>query len=266
MAVSRADEEAWQRLENAWQAAAQSLTRRLQAITGKETQERERKEEKGDDLVADYRTPPCVLFTLFLLDTQSLSLQQSLLSEAHQDATDTQAAIEAIESEMRHFPYSLRNRAQKAVVSHTADLERAQSMLRRYDASVSRGQVAGVSHMDLVARLGNEEQQRYYDQRQQLLSGSQMISESDQSLSRTQQVLLETAEIGAATSSQLIQQREQFQNQINTVHETDDFISRSKRTLQRMHRRLVTNKILQGAIILVQMGAVGLILYLKYYN
>lgn len=205
---------------------------------------------------------PCCLSS----DTQSLTVQQSLLAECHQDAGDAASALEAIESEMRHFPYALRIRAQKSVAQSTTELERAQAMLRRYDTSIARGQVAGVSHMDLVARLGNEDQARYYDQRQQLLSGSQLVSESDASLTRTQQVLLETQEIGAATNAQLLQQREQFHGQLANVHETDDYISRSKRTLQRMHRRLVTNKLIQGAIILVQMGGIGLILYLKYYN
>lgn len=43
MAVSRADEEAYQRLENTWVAASQALARKLKAITGRpreaETQE-----------------------------------------------------------------------------------------------------------------------------------------------------------------------------------------------------------------------------------
>ena len=37
MAVSRADEEAYQRLENQWQAVAQALARKLRAITGRPT-------------------------------------------------------------------------------------------------------------------------------------------------------------------------------------------------------------------------------------
>lgn len=167
---------------------------------------------------------------------------------------------------MRHFPYSLRSRAQKSAAAHTNELEKAQSQLKRYEASISRGQVAGVSHLDLVGRLNTDDQSRYLDQRQQLLAGNSMVAESDASLSRTQKVLLETQEIGAATSAQLLSQREQFQGQIKTVHETDDFLSRSKRTLSRMRKRIVTNKLIQGAIILVQMGAIALIVYLKYYS
>lgn len=232
MAVSRADEESWQRLESTYQAVSQSLARKLHAIT----------------------------------QSQNVNIQRSLLSEAHQDASDAAAAIDAIEREMRHFPFSLRTRAEKALVAHTADLERSQGTLKRYDASISRGEVAGVSHMDLVSRLGNDDRARYLDQRQQLLAGSQMVSEGDASLLRTHQVLLETAEIGAATSAQLVQQREQFEGQIASVHETDDFLSKSKRTLQRMHKRIITNKLIQGAIILVQAGAIGLIVWLKYYH
>ncbi len=230
--VSRADEEGYQRLENTWQAVSQSLARKLRAIT----------------------------------DSDNLQLQQSLLQEAHADANDAQAALDALEAEMRHFPYSLRTRAQKSVQSHTAELEKNVASLRRYDTSISKGQVAGVSHMDLVGRMGQSDHARYLDNRQQLLTGSQVLSDSDASLSRTQQALAETEEVGAATSAQLMRQREQFVGQLSNVHDTDDFLSRSKRTLNRMNKRIVTNKLITGAIILVEVGACALIIYMKYYK
>lgn len=232
MSVSRADEEAYQRLESNWQAVSQALSRKLRAIT----------------------------------DSNNLQLQQSLLQEAHADANDARSALDALEAEMRHFPYSLRTRAQKSVSAHSEELEKSMASLRRYDASVSKGQVAGISTMDLVGRMSHSDQARYMDNRQQLLSGSQVLSESDASLSRTQQVLAETEEIGAATSAQLLSQREQFVGQLANVHETDDFLSRSKRTLNRMNKRIVTNKLITGAIIVVEAAAIGLIIYLKYYH
>jgi len=232
MSVSRADEEAYQRLENTWTSVSQSLARKLRAVT----------------------------------DAQNLQLQHSLLVEAQADAHDAQAALDALEAEIRHMPYGLSSRAKKSAAAHTSELEKAMAQLRRYQDSVNSGQMAGVSHMDRVSRLNTDDQSRYLDQRQQLLQGSQMVSESDASLTRTQQVLAETEAIGAATSAQLVSQREQFQSQLENVHATDDFLSRSKRTLQRMHKRLVTNKLIQGAIIVVQMGACGLIIYLKYYK
>jgi vesicle transport through interaction with t-SNAREs protein 1 len=211
---------------------------------------------------------PSFLVILFatLVDTQNLQLQQSLLGEAQADAQDAQAALDALEAEIRHMPYGLSSRAKKSAAAHTAELEKHVTMLRRYEQSVNNGQVAGVSHVDRVGRLNQNDQSRYLDQRSQLMQGSQLVSESDASLTRTQQALAETEQIGAATSAQLQAQREQFHNQLNNVHATDDFLSRSKRTLQRMHKRLVTNKLIQGAIIVVQMGACGLIIYLKYYK
>jgi len=232
MAVSRADEDAYQRLENNWTAVSGAFARKLRAIT----------------------------------ESQNLQLQQSLLTEAHADATDARSALDALEAEIRHFPYSLRTRAQKSVAAHTEELEKHMASLRRYDAAISKGQVATVSHMDLVGRMGNADQSRYLDNRQQLLQGSQIISESDASLLRTQQVLAETEVVGAATSAQLLRQREQFQGQLSNVHETDDFLARSKRTLGRMNKRIVTNKLITGAIILLEAGACGLIVYLRYYK
>jgi vesicle transport through interaction with t-SNAREs protein 1 len=229
MSVSRADEEGYQKLENNWQAVSQSFARKLRAIT----------------------------------DSNNVQLQHSLLLEAQADANDAQAALDALESEARHFPYSLRTRAQKSITAHTSELEKNMASLKRYENSINKGQVAGVSHMDLVGRMGAGDHARYVDNRQQLLQGNQIISESDASLSRTQQALAETEEVGAATSAQLMRQREQFQNQLANVHETDDFLSRSKRTLNRMNKRIVTNKLITGAIILVEMGACALIVWMK---
>lgn len=168
--------------------------------------------------------------------------------------------------ELRHYPYKLKNKAQSSCNDYSVELERANQQLRRYDDSIRAGNLAGMSHAERVGRMSANDQRTYQSQRETILTASSVVRESDQSLTRTQQILIETEEVGAATHAQLERQREQFHNQINTVHETDDFLSKSKRTLERMHRRLVTNKLLQGAIILVELGACGLIVYLRYYK
>jgi len=230
--ASRADEEAWQRMEDTWQELSSTLARRLKTIQ----------------------------------ECQNLNQQRILMDEAQADANDVSQQLESMSSEIRHLPYGLKQRAQRSVQAHQTDFEKMSTQLRRFENSVAQGQLAGSSHMDKVARLRTDDQTRYMEQRQALLSGANILNEEDASLTRTQHVLAETEAIGAATNAQLVQQREQFHNQLHNVHETNDFISRSKRTLQRMHKRLVTNKIMQGAIILVQCAAVGLIVWLKYYR
>lgn len=168
--------------------------------------------------------------------------------------------------EIRHYNYKLRNTAQRNCNEHISDLERAQAQLKRYELSLSRGELAGLSHAERVGRLAPADQAKYMDERAVLLQGGQYVSESGASIDRSERVLIETQAIGAETHAKLEQQREQIQNQISNVHETNDFISRSKRTLMRMHRRLITSKILQGCIIITQMGACGLIVWLKYYK
>jgi vesicle transport through interaction with t-SNAREs protein 1 len=95
----------------------------------------------------------------------------------------------------------------------------------------------------------------------------QEISSSlDSSLDRTTRALADTERFGQLTSAQLLIQRESFLRQRNQLTSTNEFLSRSKNLLQRMQFRVVTDKIVQGVIILVELALIGGIVYFKYYR
>lgn len=91
------------------------------------------------------------------------------------------------------------------------------------------------------------------------------LADVDASLTRTVRALVETERFGVATGDLLVAQREQFERQKAQLSLTNEHLTRSKNLLQRMQHRVVTDKILQTAIILCELAAIALIIYFKYY-
>ena len=48
--------------------------------------------------------------------------------------------------------------------------------------------------------------------------------------------------------------------------ETDESVTKSGSILRSMARRVLTDKLVQGIIVLLQMGICGLIIYFRYYR
>lgn len=92
------------------------------------------------------------------------------------------------------------------------------------------------------------------------------LSSVDSALDRTSRALADTELLGQLTSAQLMIQRESFLRQRAQLSQTDEYLKRTKNLLQRMQFRLVTDKIVQGIIIMVELAAIGAIVYLKYYK
>lgn len=103
-------------------------------------------------------------------------------------------------------------------------------------------------------------------QRERLLGNRNLLEDTSDSLDRTQYALSETTQIGSDTHNTLLQQREQFLRQQEMLYDTNSFLDRSKKVMNRMKRRIVTNKLIQYAIILLQCVLLAVIIYIKYYS
>lgn len=98
------------------------------------------------------------------------------------------------------------------------------------------------------------------------LGGLKDIRQVDGSIDRTLKALSETERFGQLTSAQLLIQRESFQRQRAQLSATNEYITRTKHVLTRMQFRVVTDKLVQGAIILVELVVIGAIVWTKYYR
>ena len=64
--------------------------------------------------------------------------------------------------------------------------------------------------------------------------------------------------------SDLQRQRETILHSRDTLHTVDSHVSRSRQILQSMSRRITQNKLIMWGIILLLLGAIGLVLYAKF--
>jgi len=71
--------------------------------------------------------------------------------------------------------------------------------------------------------------------------------------------------LGTGILTNLEVQRQQMERGISRLDEINDKLSRSSRILTAMARRVVTNKLIMAVIILVLMGAIALIIWLKWF-
>lgn len=175
--------------------------------------------------------------------------------DCEQDFKDAKTSIERIERDMRAWPFNQKSRAQARVAALNAEVEeqrkQVQDLMDRYDGG---GEPAGLSKSD---------RKRWKDERKRLLGANQAVDNSSISLERTAQTLAEAHAQGAATSATLVEQREIIIRSRDTLRETDSYLVKSRKILRRMTRRVVTNKLIQMVIIILEVAIVVLVVYFK---
>ncbi|KAI5665671.1 hypothetical protein M9H77_15524 [Catharanthus roseus] len=101
------------------------------------------------------------------------------------------------------------------------------------------------------------------DQRARLLMSTERLDKSSDRIRESRKTMLETEDLGVSILQDLNQQRQALLHAHNTIHGVDDNISRSKKILTAMSRRMSRNKWIIGSIIAVLVLAIILILYFK---
>jgi len=212
-----------------------------------------------------------------LPNQSTLDQQRAILHECEQTSEDISTLLTTIEPELRHYPYALRAKSQQQMNECRDQFDQQNQLVRKYAQSIKSNKmvakednrsngVTASSSSSSSSISSSAARPSYLDQRQMLLDGRDMLSEGDASLDNTQRMLMETAEIGTATTGQLLQQREQFIKQRDMIDETDTFLLRSSKTLNRMSRRVMTNKVISFAIIGVLIAIFAFIAWFKYFR
>ena len=197
-----------------------------------------------------------------LPEQPTLDGQRHSLSTCEQYSDDIANLIATIEPDLRHYPYTLRIKCQQQLNECQSQYDNQLATLQQYQSTIRSNQlVPSASHSSTP---GQPTSNQYQTRRHLLLSSRAVLSDGDQSLDNTERLLAEAAEVGAKTSTQLVQQREQFQGQIDTLDDTNHTLRRSGRTLRDMGIRVLTNRLMSCGIILVLMLFFVLAAWLKY--
>ncbi|XP_022884103.1 vesicle transport v-SNARE 13-like isoform X2 [Olea europaea var. sylvestris] len=99
--------------------------------------------------------------------------------------------------------------------------------------------------------------------RDRLLVSTERLNKSSDRILESRKVMLETEDLGVSLLQDLHQQRQSLSHANNTLHGVDDNVSRSKRIINSMSRRMNRNKWIIGAVITVLVIVIIVILYFK---
>lgn len=102
--------------------------------------------------------------------------------------------------------------------------------------------------------------------RRTLLNGVSTLEETNASIARSNQVALETEQIGTEVISDLNDQRETLLRTRNRLTNADDELSRSRYILKRMGHNILYNKIILILIIILEACILTSVVYLKYFK
>ncbi|CAO3630608.1 unnamed protein product [Cunninghamella blakesleeana] len=181
---------------------------------------------------------------------------------AEKELSEANEIITQLERELLNVPTPSRVRLQARLRLLKSEAEKMKRDLRRAtlapQAKQNREDLIGI---DMEGDLDTA----VIDQRQRLLNGTERLGESSRRLEGSHRLALETESIGVNILNTLKGQRETLVRTRDTLGEADSYIDKSSRTLKVMARRMATNKIIIGVIILVLVALIVLVVWSKLF-
>uniref|UniRef100_A0A3Q3WBD1 t-SNARE coiled-coil homology domain-containing protein n=1 Tax=Mola mola TaxID=94237 RepID=A0A3Q3WBD1_MOLML len=162
---------------------------------------------------------------------------------------EAEEVLQGMEDELRAAPPSYRNVMSTKLRLYRRDLGKLQ---RDMKTSAPAGSFRQPTHLQ--------------SQRALLLQGTESLNNASQSIERSQRIASETEKIGTEVIEELGEQREQLDRARNRLVNTGENLSRSRKILRSISRRLVTNKLLLAVIILMELAILGAVVYLKFFR
>ncbi|XP_066550073.1 vesicle transport through interaction with t-SNAREs homolog 1B [Amia ocellicauda] len=172
--------------------------------------------------------------------------------------------LQGMEKELVGAPPSYRNSMSTKIRIYKRDLGKLQRDMKSTDLGTGPGYRGEGKYGIYTAE--NEQSTHLQSQRALLLQGTESLNRASQSIERSQRIAAETDHIGTDIIEELGEQREQLDRTRDRLVHTGENLSRSRRILRSMSRRLMTNKLLLSVIIIMEIAILGAVVYLKFFR
>jgi len=174
--------------------------------------------------------------------------------------------IREMEMESREAPAQYRTRMNSKIKGYQADLEKFNRDLKTAASSSGGGGGGGGGRQnnatDRTELLGGDSwESQTYDQRSRLMDSEDTLATTSGRITNAQRIGEESEQIGAGVLNELGRQRETIVRTAHKVQGTDANLGKSKRILNAMSRRVMTNQLVMVLIILVLMGILGIAIW-----
>ncbi|KAJ1338008.1 vesicle transport through interaction with t-SNAREs 1 [Microdochium nivale] len=187
--------------------------------------------------------------------------RKAAISQAERALEEADELLGQMRLEKQNIPSSARGKVNQRFRNFETDVDQYKTKLRHL--ADDRAALFGGRYTDDPSsnpRGGDA----HFEQRQQLLAGSDRLDRSTQRLRESQRLANETESIGANTLADLHQQRERIMHTSDMLNESEGYVDRSVKTLRGMARRMATNRIITIAIITVLVLLILAVIYSKF--
>ena len=173
--------------------------------------------------------------------------------------------LQEMDGEARMAPPAYRSEMLEKVRSGRESISRAQTRMTEIGTRLAKMQQQNLlgasgdpSSSSSVALTVDEIHRR------QVEEGSGILERTSQSILRSQQVALESEEVGGEIVSDLGVQRETLERARNRLQETNAEISRSRKVIRRIYLGVLQNKAVLIAVIVVEVLIICALVYWKF--
>eukprot|EP00743_Colponemidia_sp_Colp-15_P001566 GILK01001711.1.p1 GENE.GILK01001711.1~~GILK01001711.1.p1 ORF type:complete len:257 (+),score=51.03 GILK01001711.1:100-771(+) len=198
------------------------------------------------------------------LPSQTREKGAILISEIEKDFSGADTSLKQMEMELRSLPPSVKASLQPKLQRFRGDVD----SLRKDFKRVKTNFTSGTARDDLFAgrSTGEDFGGASADHRARLLDTTDKLRSGADKLEAAKRTALETEALGADIMVDLRSQRDTISRARNNVRDVDDNLTKARKTLTNMARRVVTNKLILGFIIALLLFMIIIILYFKFKN
>lgn len=181
------------------------------------------------------------------------------VSEIKAGIDEAESLIRKMDLEARSLPPNIKAVLLAKLREYKSDLNNLKSEVKR----ISSGNPNQAARDELLESGMADALTVSAEQRARLMMSTERLNKSSDRIKDSRRTMLETEELGVSILQDLHGQRQALLHANNTLHGVDDNISRSKRILTNMSRRMSRNKWIIGTIIVALVIAIILIMYFK---
>lgn len=179
-----------------------------------------------------------------------LSTQQ-LIQDAEEQLTRLNLAARSASESQRG---ALINKAK----DYDTQIKLLKKNLKKAESSFEREDLIGGFKNDSILSTADDQRQRLLDSTRRLDGHSTMLEEARNDVVRA-------IGTGSDILTNLDEQEEKLKRISNRADNINSTLSKGKQLMRSMARRVVTNKLIMALIVLVILGTIGLVIYLKWF-
>nr|XP_013010699.2 LOW QUALITY PROTEIN: vesicle transport through interaction with t-SNAREs homolog 1B [Cavia porcellus] len=199
-----------------------------------------------------------------LLGTAGTEEKKKLIRDFDEKQQEANETLAEMEEELRYAPLSFRNPMMSKLRNYRKDLAKLHREVRNMPLTAVPGGRGDMKYGTYA--LENEQMNRLQSQRALLLQGTESLNRATQSIERSHRIATETDQIGSEIIEELGEQRDQLERTKSRLVNTSENLSKSRKILRSMSRKVTTNKLLLSIVILLELIILGGLVYYKFFR